>query len=460
MELAERADTLPTGPGVYLFKSAAGRVLYVGKAQNLRARVRSYLGGGDGRPRIPLLVERSDDVDVIVTASVKDALLLENELIKRHKPPFNVRLRDDKQYLALRLDARETLAAPHAGPPLPPGWGGLLRPLHVEHRDARIRLEPAPDLPAALVPRGRLPGLRAARAALHRVRDEALPGALLRARLARGLRRAGARHDAVPARSLGRARRDAASAHAGGRGRRALRGRRAPAQPDPGGGAHRRAPADGDAASDRPRRVRARAPGRRDRGAGAARARRTRDGHAGLRLLGRVARRRRRDELVPRPVLRRRGGPRDPRRGADAAAGRGRRGARRAVRRALRAPRRAARAEARAPRPAARDRARQRRARPRQAARGARERRGGQRRAAAGARPAPPPASHRRLRRLDLRGDAQRREPRRVPGRPARRRRTSGAIASARPRPTTTWRACARCSRGVWRASRASRCPI
>jgi excinuclease ABC subunit C len=108
MTLAERADALPTGPGVYLFKNAAGRVLYVGKAQNLRGRVRSYLGGGDGRPRIPWLVERCADVDVIVTANVKDALLLENELIKRHKPPFNVRLRDDKQYLALRLDARET----------------------------------------------------------------------------------------------------------------------------------------------------------------------------------------------------------------------------------------------------------------------------------------------------------------------------------------------------------------
>jgi len=108
MELAERADALPNGPGVYLFKTAAGRVLYVGKAQNLRARVRSYLGGGDGRPHIPLLMDRSEDVDVIVTVSVKDALLLENELIKRHKPPFNVRLRDDKQYLALRLDPRET----------------------------------------------------------------------------------------------------------------------------------------------------------------------------------------------------------------------------------------------------------------------------------------------------------------------------------------------------------------
>jgi len=83
-------------------------VLYVGKAQSLRARVRSYLGaGGDGRLQVPALIERAVDVDAVVTPSVKDALLLENELIKRHKPPFNVRLRDDKQYLALRLDPRE-----------------------------------------------------------------------------------------------------------------------------------------------------------------------------------------------------------------------------------------------------------------------------------------------------------------------------------------------------------------
>ena len=105
--LAERAAALPTGPGVYLFKNERGKVLYVGKAQNLRARVRQYVGGGDGRIRIPRLLERAADVDVVVTPNVKDALLLENELIKRHKPPFNVRLRDDKQYLALRLDPRE-----------------------------------------------------------------------------------------------------------------------------------------------------------------------------------------------------------------------------------------------------------------------------------------------------------------------------------------------------------------
>jgi excinuclease ABC subunit C len=104
----ERIESLPTGPGVYLFKNARGRVLYVGKAQNLRSRVRSYLrAGGDGRIRVAPMVEQAADVEVVVTPSVKDALLLENELIKRHKPPFNVRLRDDKQYLGLRLDARE-----------------------------------------------------------------------------------------------------------------------------------------------------------------------------------------------------------------------------------------------------------------------------------------------------------------------------------------------------------------
>ena len=104
MRLHEQARTLPTGPGVYLFKSTRGRVLYVGKAQNLRSRVRQYVGGGDGRAQIPKLLERAEAVEVVVTPTAKDALLLENELIKRHRPPFNVRLRDDKQYLALRLD--------------------------------------------------------------------------------------------------------------------------------------------------------------------------------------------------------------------------------------------------------------------------------------------------------------------------------------------------------------------
>ncbi len=105
-KLAERIEALPQTPGVYLMKSAKDRVLYVGKAQNLRARVRSYFGGGDGRVQVPRLVRRIADVSVLITPSVKEALLLENELIKQHRPPFNVRLRDDKQYLGLRLDLR------------------------------------------------------------------------------------------------------------------------------------------------------------------------------------------------------------------------------------------------------------------------------------------------------------------------------------------------------------------
>src|SRR4029450_5817056 len=96
-------------PGVYLMKSAKDRVLYVGKAQNLRSRLRSYFGGGSaGRVQVPRLVRRIADVSVLVTPSVKEALLLENELIKQHRPPFNGRLRDDKQYLGLRLDLRQT----------------------------------------------------------------------------------------------------------------------------------------------------------------------------------------------------------------------------------------------------------------------------------------------------------------------------------------------------------------
>jgi len=108
VDLAERVAALPTSSGVYLMKSAQGKVLYVGKAQNLRSRVRSYFrAGGDGRVQVPKLVRRVADIAVLVTPTVKDALLLENELIKQHKPPFNVRLRDDKQYLGLRLDPRE-----------------------------------------------------------------------------------------------------------------------------------------------------------------------------------------------------------------------------------------------------------------------------------------------------------------------------------------------------------------
>jgi excinuclease ABC subunit C len=98
---------LPTKPGVYLFRDADGGVLYIGKAKSLRSRVRSYFQRtGDGRAQIRQLPARVADVDVIVTGTEVEALHLEQNLVKRHRPPFNVRLRDDKSfpYIAVTVE--------------------------------------------------------------------------------------------------------------------------------------------------------------------------------------------------------------------------------------------------------------------------------------------------------------------------------------------------------------------
>jgi excinuclease ABC subunit C len=89
---------LPPKPGVYLFRDAKDAVLYVGKAKSLRARVRSYFRGGDSRLGLDRLVERVERIEVIVTSTEVEAFHLEQNLIKRHRPTFNVRLRDDKSY--------------------------------------------------------------------------------------------------------------------------------------------------------------------------------------------------------------------------------------------------------------------------------------------------------------------------------------------------------------------------
>src|SRR2546425_11973602 len=91
--------TLPPKPGVYMFRGEDGRVLYIGKAKSLRSRVRSYFQrGGDGRAGMSQLVDRVADLEVIVTGTEAEALHLEQNLVKRHRPPFNVRLRDDKSF--------------------------------------------------------------------------------------------------------------------------------------------------------------------------------------------------------------------------------------------------------------------------------------------------------------------------------------------------------------------------
>jgi excinuclease ABC subunit C len=91
---------------VYLFKDRRGKVLYVGKAVNIRARVRQYLAGQDERFMVPFLVRSTHDVEIVVVDSEKEALLLENTLIKAHRPRFNVKLRDDSNFLHLRIDSR------------------------------------------------------------------------------------------------------------------------------------------------------------------------------------------------------------------------------------------------------------------------------------------------------------------------------------------------------------------
>jgi excinuclease ABC subunit C len=94
----EQLTTLPRSPGVYLFRDESDDVLYVGKAKTLQARVRSYFNRGDGRQGIERMVGRIRRIEVIVTSSEAEALHLEQNLVKRHRPPFNVRLRDDKSF--------------------------------------------------------------------------------------------------------------------------------------------------------------------------------------------------------------------------------------------------------------------------------------------------------------------------------------------------------------------------
>ena len=105
--LEPKLKALPAKPGVYLFRDEAGKILYVGKAKSLRPRVRSYFQqGGDTRSGISGMIPRIADLEVIVTGTEVEALHLEQNLVKRHRPPYNVRLRDDKSfpYIAVTVE--------------------------------------------------------------------------------------------------------------------------------------------------------------------------------------------------------------------------------------------------------------------------------------------------------------------------------------------------------------------
>jgi excinuclease ABC subunit C len=119
----EKLKSLPAQSGCYLFKDKKGEVVYVGKAKSLRSRVRSYFqdGSSDNRYFIPVLQRVIGDLDTIVTATEKEAAILENNLIKEHHPRFNVKLRDDKDYLCLRI------GTDHAWPRLTPVRGRTMK---------------------------------------------------------------------------------------------------------------------------------------------------------------------------------------------------------------------------------------------------------------------------------------------------------------------------------------------
>ncbi|MEL6544182.1 MAG: GIY-YIG nuclease family protein, partial [Myxococcota bacterium] len=106
-EIQAKLAELPDAPGVYLMKNARGKVFYIGKAKSLRARVRSYFSGSDTRAFVAFLDRLLHDLEVILTSNEKEALLVENDLIKEHQPYFNVDLRDDKRFLCLRLDLKK-----------------------------------------------------------------------------------------------------------------------------------------------------------------------------------------------------------------------------------------------------------------------------------------------------------------------------------------------------------------
>ncbi|MCW8858599.1 MAG: excinuclease ABC subunit UvrC [Deltaproteobacteria bacterium] len=98
----------PLTPGVYLMLGEDGAILYVGKAKQLRNRLRSYFtAAGDGRLHIPLLMEKVTGIEVILTDTEKEALLLENTLIKKYRPRYNIELRDDKTYVSVRIDLND-----------------------------------------------------------------------------------------------------------------------------------------------------------------------------------------------------------------------------------------------------------------------------------------------------------------------------------------------------------------
>lgn len=102
-QLENKLKNLPAEPGVYLYKNDKGKIIYIGKAKNLRNRVRSYFHSSVDSPKTQIMVSKVADLDMIITNSEMEALILENNLIKQHKPRYNVNLKDDKSFPYIRI---------------------------------------------------------------------------------------------------------------------------------------------------------------------------------------------------------------------------------------------------------------------------------------------------------------------------------------------------------------------
>jgi excinuclease ABC subunit C len=113
IKLPKKLETIPAGTGVYMMKDTKNEVIYVGKAKNLKNRVRSYFqSSGDERLFIKFLVKRIAGIDFVLTDTEKEALILENNLIKQFKPRFNINLRDDKTFVSIKLDMNQKFPYP------------------------------------------------------------------------------------------------------------------------------------------------------------------------------------------------------------------------------------------------------------------------------------------------------------------------------------------------------------
>jgi len=108
IDVLNKLTRVPSEPGVYLMKDASGMVIYIGKARNLKKRLASYYKTtGHLDIKAGILVDKINDIETIITRTEKEALILESNLIKKHKPRYNVILKDDKRYPSLRIDLKE-----------------------------------------------------------------------------------------------------------------------------------------------------------------------------------------------------------------------------------------------------------------------------------------------------------------------------------------------------------------